>query len=305
MIFAFGNPVYDEIITPRARSAGRVLSGCSTNFALALARLGEQVTLVGAIGRDYRPNFERDLRLARITPLVSEAPETGGFRLHYYDQQGNRTLEVLGRASALETFPPEVQDAQAVLVGPILGETGFDFIRRLRMATRGVFMLDPQGLLRRETGGKVEHIKPAGIEEVVGLFDIVKPNELECKVLTGIDPRVDAETPARMIHSWGPGKVVITLAEEGSVVFDGRTFTRQAAYPGDCVDATGAGDTYAAGYMFATLQGLPPEECALWGTATSSIMIEHVGPDFPMTRKSVQERVNQLAAAQSATLSKA
>ena len=47
MIYAFGNPVYDEITTPRARTDGRVLSGCSTNFALALARLGERVTLVG------------------------------------------------------------------------------------------------------------------------------------------------------------------------------------------------------------------------------------------------------------------
>ena len=304
MIFAFGNPVYDEITTPRVSTDGRVLSGCSTNFALALSRLGEQVTLVGTIGRDYRAAFERDLRKAGIAASVTEAPETGGFRLNYYDDRGNRTLDVLGRASAIETFPAEVQDARAVLVGPILGETGFDLIRRLRKATRGVFMLDPQGLLRRETGGAIEHVKTEGIEEVVGLFDIVKPNELECRVLTGIDPRVDAETPARMIHSWGPKTVVITLAEEGSVVFDGRTFTRVPAYPADCVDATGAGDTYAAGFMYAHLRGLPPETCALWGTATASIMIEHVGPDFPMTRESVQGRVNQLAAAKGATVSR-
>ena len=60
MIYAFGNPVYDEITTPRASTDGRVLSGCSTNFALALSRLGEQVTLVGTIGRDYRDAFELD-----------------------------------------------------------------------------------------------------------------------------------------------------------------------------------------------------------------------------------------------------
>ena len=94
--------------------------------------------------------------------------------------------------------------------------------------------------------------------------------------------------------------VVITLAEEGSVVFDGETFTRVAAYPADCVDATGAGDTYAAGFMHAALQGLPPAACALWGTATSSIMIEHVGPEFPMTPGAVQNRVHQLAEAHGA-----
>ncbi len=298
MIYAFGNPVYDEITTPRASTDGRVLSGCSTNFALALSRLGEQVTLVGTIGRDYRDAFERDLKKAGIAFVVDDAPETGGFRLNYYDDKGNRTLDVLGRASAIETIPAGVRDARAVLVGPILGETGFDFIRRLKQATRGAFMLDPQGMLRRENGDAIEHVKTKGIEEIVGLFDIVKPNELECKVLTGIDPRVDAETPARMIHSWGPRIVVITLAEEGAVVYDGESFTRIPAYPADCVDATGAGDTFAAGFMYGHLRGLPPETCALWGTATASIMIEHVGPDFPMTRDSVHKRVNQLAAAQ-------
>jgi sugar/nucleoside kinase (ribokinase family) len=304
VIFAFGNPVYDEITTPRVSTDGRVLSGCSTNFALALSRLGEQVTLVGTIGRDYRTAFERDLHRAGIAAVVTEAPETGGFRLNYYDDRGNRTLDVLGRAAAIEAIPAGVEAARAVLVGPILGETGFDFIRRLRQATQGVFMLDPQGLLRRETGGAIEHVKTRGIEEIVGCFDIVKPNELECKVLTGIDPRKDAETPARMIHAWGPRIVVITLAEEGSVVFDGHTFTRVGAYPADCVDATGAGDTYAAGFLYARLKGHAPETCALWGTATASIMIEHVGPDFPMTRESVQERVNQLAAAQGVAASR-
>lgn len=301
MIFAFGNPVYDQITTPRVSTGGRVLSGCSTNFALALSRLGEQVTLVGTIGRDYRSQFEGDLVTAGIVPSVTLAPETGGFKLHYYDDRGNRTLDVLGRAAMIDTIPPGVKDARGVLIGPILGETSFDFIRNVRKATRGTYMLDPQGLLRCEVGGAIEHVKPEGIQEIVGQFDIVKPNELECRVLTGIDPRQDAETPARMIHAWGPRIVVITLAEAGSVVFDGTTFTRIPAYPADCVDATGAGDTYAAGFMYATLRGLRPEECALWGTATASIMIEHVGPNFPMTTASVRERVNHLAAAQRAT----
>jgi sugar/nucleoside kinase (ribokinase family) len=296
LIYAFGNPVYDEITTPRASTDGRVLSGCSTNFALALARMGEEVTLVGTIGKDFGRDFDRAMRANHIEPIVSEAPQTGGFKLHYYDDKGNRTLDVLGRASHIDFVPPHVAEARAALIGPILGETDFDFIRKVRSVLTGVFMLDPQGMLRRETDGAIEHVKTEGIEQIIGLFDIVKPNELECRVLTGIDPRVDAETPARMIHAWGPKVVVITLAEEGSVVFDGETFSRIPAYPADCIDATGAGDTYAAGFMHAYLRKLPLEQCALWGTATSSIMIEHVGPDFPMTRANVEQRVSTLSA---------
>lgn len=296
MIYAFGNPVYDIIQTPRVKTDGRILSGCSTNFALALAKLGKPVALVGSIGKDLGSEFRSAMEQYGIEGIVSEAPETGGFALNYYDDMGNRTLDLLGKAADIDFIPPGVADAEAVLIGPILGETGFDFIRKLRKEAKGIFMLDPQGLLRLSDDGAIKHRKPEGIEEIIGLFDIVKPNELECMVLTGIDPREDAETPAQMLHEWGAKLVVITLAEQGSVVYDGASFWRIPAYPADCVDATGAGDTYAAGFMYGTLAGLSPQECGVWGTAVASVMIEHVGPEFPLTEKLAKERTGTLTA---------
>jgi sugar/nucleoside kinase (ribokinase family) len=297
VIYAFGNPVYDRITTPRVNTQERVLSGCSTNFALALARLGHKVTPVGTIGKDFGAHFHRALSTEGIGAVVSESSETGGFALHYYDDRGNRTLDLLGRAKDIDFIPPETAHAEAVMVGPILGETGFPLIRKLRKSTDGILMLDPQGLLRTTDGGTILHFKPDGIEELIGLFDVVKPNEVECKVLTGIDPREDARTAAETIFSWGPGLVVITLAEEGSVVYDGLQFQRIPAYPADVVDATGAGDTYAAGFMHGLLRGASPRECGIWGTAVASIMIEHVGPDFPLTGEEASRRAETITAA--------
>ena len=51
-IFAIGNPVFDLIKTEQTETDGRILSGCSTNFCLAFARLGVRTTLVGNIGAD-------------------------------------------------------------------------------------------------------------------------------------------------------------------------------------------------------------------------------------------------------------
>lgn len=297
MIYAFGNPVYDRITTPRVNTEKRVLSGCSTNFALALARLGHKVTMVGTIGSDFGADFHRALSELGIGAVVSESPQTGGFALNYYDDKGNRTLDLLGRAGDIDFIPPETGRAEAVLVGPILGETDFALIRKLRKATSGILMLDPQGLLRTTDGGTILHFKPDGIEAIIGLFDVVKPNEVECQVLTGIDPRVDARTAAETIYSWGPGLVIITLAEEGSVVYDGRQFWRIPAYPADVVDATGAGDTYAAGFMHGLLRGAEPQACGVWGTAVASIMIEHVGPDFPLTGEEASRRAETITAA--------
>ena len=58
MITAIGNPVYDYIKTQKIDTQNRVLSGCSTNAALALTRLGETVRLIGAIGDDYKEHFK-------------------------------------------------------------------------------------------------------------------------------------------------------------------------------------------------------------------------------------------------------
>lgn len=206
MITAIGNPVYDYIKTQKVETPGRVLSGCSTNAALALSRMGEKVHLVGAVGEDFKAQFAADLRKYGIDYSLTPSRRTGGFSLVYYDNFGNRTLDLLGRADNIDSVKPEwYHDSKAVLIGPILGEVSFDTIREIRRNFTGLLFCDPQGLLRgAHADGRIFHHKPEGIENVLGLFDIVKPNELEGKVLTGIDCRENPYEAARIIKSWGP-----------------------------------------------------------------------------------------------------
>ena len=226
MITAIGNPVYDYIKTHRINPSGRVLSGCSTNAALALAKIGRPVRLVGAIGEDYREHLMKSLAQLHIDVRIIPSNESGGFSLIYYDNMGNRTLDLLGRAADIgEIDPAWYADSEAVLIGPILGEVSFDNIRRIRATFDGLFFCDPQGLIRNADADKrIYHEKVDGIEEILGLFDIVKPNELEGKVLTGIDCRRDPYEAARIIKSWGPKIVIVTLAELGSIIYDGNNF---------------------------------------------------------------------------------
>ncbi len=104
-IAAAGNPVYDSIVTPRSTTGGRVLSGCSTNGCIALARLGHRAALIGSIGPDYLAAFERDAQRLGITPYLQLGAATGGFSLNY-DERGDRTLDVLGVADAALVQPP-------------------------------------------------------------------------------------------------------------------------------------------------------------------------------------------------------
>ncbi len=299
MIIAIGNPVYDYIKTPKVDTKTRILSGCSTNAALALSKMGKQVKLVGSVGDDFRVAFIADLMKYGISYEITPSKETGGFSLIYYDAFGNRTLDLLGRAADIPTLPSSLySDAEAVLIGPILGEVSFEQIGLIRRNFNGLFFCDPQGLLRNaDSSGRIHHSKVAGIEETLGRFDIVKPNELEGKILTGIDCRENPYEAARIIKSWGPKIVIVTLAELGSIIYDGDQFIDIPPYEIDLVDATGAGDTYMAGFTFEYLKtGGDLRRAGCFASCTSSIMIENVGPDFAMTEAMIRERQTKLLA---------
>ena len=299
MITAIGNPVYDYIKTQKVDNGKRVLSGCSTNAALALAKMGERVRLVGSVGDDYREEFIADLGKLEIEHAIVPSGETGGFSLIYYDDFGNRTLDLIGRAADIEPLDPGwYADAKAVLIGPILGEVSFDSIRRIRERFDGLFFCDPQGLIRdADEEGRIFHEKVAGIEEVLGLFDIVKPNELEGKILTGIDCRENPYEAAKTIQGWGPKIVIVTLAELGSVIYDGSSYIDIPPYGIDLLDSTGAGDTYMAGFTFEYLKtGGDLRRAGCYASCTSSVMIENTGPDFSMTEAMIRERQETLLA---------
>lgn len=297
MITAIGNPVYDYIKTKKVEPTGRVLSGCSTNAALALAKMGARARLVGAIGDDYKEHFKAALSTLGIEYRIIPSDETGGFSLIYYDDFGNRTLDLLGRAADIAPVDPAwYAGAEALLIGPILGEVSLESIAQIRATFDGLFFCDPQGLIRdADENGRIYHEKREGIESALSAFDIVKPNELEGQILTGVDCRQDPYEAARIIKSWGPKIVIVTLAELGSVIYDGDEFIDIPPYPIDLMDSTGAGDTYMAGFTFEYLRTSGDlRRAGCYASCTSSVMIENSGPDFSMTDDMIIKRQKQL-----------
>ncbi|MCP4703027.1 MAG: ribokinase [candidate division Zixibacteria bacterium] len=292
MITAIGNPVYDYIKTRVSETDGRILSGCSTNAALTLAKLGEKVKLIGAIGDDFKDDFNKKLKSLNIDSILNKSSETGGFSLDYYDDFGNRTLDLLGRAGIINTLSPkDYSDSKAILIGPILGEISFEKIKSIRENFDRFIFCDPQGLLRdADDNGHIFHKKTKGIEEILSLFDVVKPNELEAEILTGVNARKDPYKAAKIIKNWGPKIVVVTLAELGSVIYDGKEFIDIPPYNINLVDSTGAGDTYMAGFTFEYLRTGDLKKSGCFASSVSSVMIEHTGPDFNMEKNEVRRR---------------
>ena len=296
-VLAYGNPVYDIISTPQITRRDRVLSGCSTNACLAASYLGENTILVGTVGSDYEEQLKLDLSNRNISYELHPSKETGGFSLIYYDDQGNRNLSLLGIADPIPVNgSQQFQGVDFILFGPILGEISIELVKNIRRSTNIPVLLDPQGLLRNQENGEIFHELTDVYKEIARMSTIIKANELETRVITGIDdPRANPEKAVRMLYETGGEIAVVTLAEAGSIIFDGKQTFIIPPYKTNAIDPTGAGDTYAAGFMIKYLE--TPQDLSAVGcfaSSVSSVMVENSGPDFPLTREEADKRMQHL-----------
>ena len=293
-IVAYGNPVFDMIVTPKIRRFERVLSGCSTNACLALSYLEYSPVLIGTVSDDFKQGLETDLVSRGINFNLYPSKETGGFGL-VYDEKGNRELDVLGRADDIPSDAIVYEAADIVLLGPILNEIPVDLVKRIKNESNALIFTDPQGLLRSEENGTIIHTKSKKYDEIAKLSNIIKANELEALVITGEDPRREPERAVKALYETGCDIAIVTLAEAGSIIFDGRVISRIPPFTTDAIDPTGAGDTYAAGFISQYLD--TPDDLTRVGcfaSSVASIMVENSGPVFPLTRNEANRRMNLL-----------
>ncbi len=291
-LVGIGNPVYDTIITPWAKTDGRILSGCSTNACLAAKKLGlKKVGLVGCIGQDFARRFRQDMKNYGIeASMDATGKQTGGFHL-IYDETGDRTLDILGVAGrmTIKNFPDEFLDSRFFLIGPILGEVDLELIEFIRSSSSGKLFLDPQGLVRVIGGDKrvIHKCNRDEFTKILRLVDFVKPNQHESETITSEKDPVLALRRLRELEARIP---IVTLAERGSLLLDSDRLYRIPAYGTRAIDPTGAGDVYAGSFVTEYMRGGSLVEAALFASAAASIMVEQVGPDFQMALKNVQER---------------
>ena len=294
LIVAFGNPVYDLIVTPRIVRNERVLSGCSTNACLAVTKLGGRAKLIGTVGDDFKAVLVKDLQQRNIEFNLLRSEQTGGFSL-IYDDRGDRELSVLGIANPIPATINGHQDADFILLGPILGEIDTTLLLNIRKTSNAPILLDPQGVLRIIKENQIVHEISKTFTDLAKNSTIVKANEIETYTVTGMDPRKDPIGAVKALYKFGCKIAIVTLAEAGSIIYDGNEINQIPAFSTNAIDPTGAGDTYAAGFMVKYLEN--PSDLHLVGcfaSAVASVMVENSGPDFPLTRDEADRRTNLL-----------
>ncbi len=293
---AIGNPVFDIIETPFVKTDGRVLSGCSTNAALAYSKLGGRAYLVGKVGEDFRDKLINSAAKYGVEAFPLESKGTGGFHLIYKGEaMRDRDLYILGIADPIEfdEIPDHLLSKDSFLLGPILQEIDLEFVKNLReyIGEDKMILLDPQGTIREYKDGKVFRTRKEWAIEIMKYIQIVKPNEHEAEILF---PNMELWKIARKISELNNAIGIVTLADRGSYVsFDGKTY-HIPAYRTVERDPTGCGDVYGGSFLFKYLRSEDPLEAGLFASAAASFMVETTGPDFVLDIKKVEERFETL-----------
>lgn len=273
-ICCIGHITKDKIITPR--QTVYMAGGTSFYFSYAFNHLPKNVSfqLVTKLGESEMKSAD-DMRQAGIDVLTYPSRHTVYFENKYGENQNDRTQRVLERADPFTVEEMQNVEAGVFHLGSLLND---DFSTEVvkYLSTKGRISIDAQGYLREVRGEKVYPIDWTEKREILAHTHILKVNEHEMEVITGL---TDPHEAAIRLAEWGVKEVCVTLGSEGSIILaEGKFYTIPAYKPREIVDATGCGDTYSAGYLWCRAQGMGYEESGKFAAAMCTLKLEHSGP---------------------------
>ncbi|MDW4500039.1 ribokinase [Sulfitobacter sp. D35] len=256
--------------------------GKGSNQAVAAARAGGDVAFVSRLGDDAFADMAMQTWAdAGVTADVSRDPEsyTGAAYIFVEEASGNNAIIIAPGAAA--RISVEDIDAKADLIrGAKVFVTQLE--QPLDAANRALE-------IAREAGA-ITILNPAPAaelsDEILALCDYVTPNESEAEALTGmaVTSPEDAARAAEALVARGVGRVIITLGENGALLYeDGEPFHVAALRAGAVAETTGAGDAFNGGLAVALAEGRCAADAVRFGTATAAISVTRPGtaPSMP------------------------
>ena len=252
--------------------------GSASNTIHGLASLGVSCGFIGSVGQDeFGRFFETDQREKGILPELRYSDTPTGRAHAFVSQDSERTFGTyLG--AALELGPADLSAARYA---------GYDWLYIEGYLVQNHALIEQAVKLAKDCGLKVAldlasynvvEDNRAFLERILKDYvDLVFANEEESKAMTGRDP----EGALDLLSSWCADAVVKTGSTGSLVRLEGET-VRVEPVRANPVDTSGAGDLYAAGYLYGLSKGLNPYQSGQIGSVLSGRVIEYYGPKLPL-----------------------
>jgi len=261
----------ERVIRESGKKAKYIPGGSAANTIRALAKLGEKCAFFSHVGNDvYGEAFCCDIAASGIVSRIVEIAESSTAHvLCMVSPEGERTF--LGYDPVVEEQLPADEDLDGVQWIHMEARQ-FDHsataMKTLKMAReRGIktsIDLSCPEIVRKH--------KEILLEALAQYIDIVFCNENEVQVLTGLSP----EEGCLKLQELCP-VAVVTLGSKGCLVGYGKKAVLVPALPANVIDTTGAGDFFAAGFLYGYLQAKSMEVCALIGHRLGSAVVQEIG----------------------------
>lgn len=254
--------------------------GKGANQAVAAARLGRSVAMIGCVGNDPAGTEQR--RLLADNGVDVDAVQTldavpTGLATIAVSTDGENSIVVSPGANArvsADTIDTGMISARALLAQ---FEVPAQAIAAALSVHEGLVVVNPAPA-RSLAADLFERI------------DVLVPNQGELSVLAGADTM--AATTDEMVdqaRSLGAGATVITLGGDGALVVEAQAVTSVPVVPVSVVDTTGAGDSFCAGLVDALLDGASLPDAAVWATRVAAVTVTRRGAQVSLpTRAEVE-----------------
>ncbi|UCC98237.1 MAG: ribokinase [Phycisphaerales bacterium] len=268
----------DFIMTPGGKGA---------NQAVAAAKLGADVHFVAKLGRDVFAaqslnNFRAEGVKTEYVLQTENAPS--GVALITVDHAGDNVIVVAPGANR-KLSPQDVEEARSVIIssGAVVAQLEVPLetvgsAARLANSAGVPFILDP---------APAQKLSP----ELLGMVDVLTPNETEAAILTGMEVTSEdtARAAARELLECGVKAVIVTMGAQGFLAATRESTGFVPAVKVDAVDTTAAGDAFTGALAAGLAQGRALSDAALFANYVAALSATKMGAQSSMpTRQDVE-----------------
>ena len=251
-----------------------VPGGKGANQAVAMARLGGNVSMIGKVGNDgFGQTLLNALKADNVnTDYIGIEEGPTGVALITVDKNAENSIVVAPGANfkvAVEDIDNNIESINNSDIVVVQLETPLETIK--------------YGLKKAKEAGKYTILNPAPAvvleDEIIKNVDLLTPNETELEILSGVEINTedDIKRAAQIMIDKGVKELIVTLGSKGSLYINKERSMFKSAYKVQAVDTTAAGDSYTGALSVAFANGKNIEEAMDFASKVGALSVMKEG----------------------------